>query len=147
MFEFHGWLSLCVDDRDDPDTAVLEARLDAAETDLRREIEAVDDGLSVFEVRRAGNGLRFLAVHGLRNHRYAPLFELFRWAARNLPDSYGLLYVRDDEDDRAPGAEDNGADTTNAFRVWRVAQGRFDEHPDPLLSPCVPTIEKPWERQ
>lgn len=139
MFEFHGWLSLHPDDQDDADLVVLEDRLNSAESALRREIEKVDDGLSVFEVRRAGNGLRYLAAHGLRNHRYVPVVDLFRWVADNLPDSYGLLYLRDDEDDR--GGE---ADNTNAFRVWRVARGRFDEHADPFLSPCVPTIEKPW---
>ena len=39
MFEFHGWLSLRSDDRDDPDPAVLEARLDAAEAALLGEVE------------------------------------------------------------------------------------------------------------
>jgi hypothetical protein len=140
MFEFHGWLTLCPDDRDDADPAVLEARRDAAEAALRREIEKAADGLSVFELSRAGNGLRYLAVHGLRNHRTEPVIELFAWAAANLPFSYGLLYLRDDEDHR--GAE---GDFTNAFRIWRVARGCFDEHPDALLSPCVPTIEEPWE--
>lgn len=137
MFEFHGWLSLRTDDRDDPDLAVLEERLDSAESALGREIEMVDDGISVFEVRRAGNGLRYLAVHGLCNHRYAPVFNLFRWVAENLRDSYGLLYVRDDEDDRG-----DKTDYTNVFRVWRVAQGSIEEHTDSFLSPCVPTIEK-----
>ena len=31
MFEFHRWLSLHSDDRDDPDLAVLKERLDSAE--------------------------------------------------------------------------------------------------------------------
>jgi hypothetical protein len=115
MFEFHGWLTIQVDDRDDPETTVLEARLDAAESVLLTEIEKVRDGLSVFELRHAGNGLSYLAVHGLRNHRYVPVIDLFRWVAEKLPESYGLLYLRDDEDRR-----DNGADHSNAFRVWRV---------------------------
>ena len=139
MFEFHGWLSLHSDDWDDPDPAVLEERLDAAEAALRGEIEKADDGFSVFEIRRAGNGLRTLCVQGLRNHRYEPVVDLFRWAAGNLAESYGLLYVWDDEDRRG-----GDADHSNAFRVWRVAQGEFDEQADPFLSPCVPTIEKPW---
>lgn len=139
MFEFHGWLSLHPDDRDDPDTAVLEERLDSAESALLNEIEKAGDDVSVFEIRRAGNGLRTLSVHGLSNHRHEPVIDIFRWAAGNLTESYGLLYVWDDEDRRG-----GDADHTNAFRVWRVAQGKFDEHADPFLSPCVPTIEKPW---
>lgn len=138
MFEFHGWLSIHVDDQDDPDLAILDERLDSAKSALRREIALVDDDFSVFEVRQAGNALCYVAVHGRRNHRYTPVFNLFQWVAKNLPDSYGLLYVWDDEDDRG-----GKADYTNAFRVWRVAQGSFDEHADMFLSPCVPTIEKP----
>ena len=139
MFEFHGWLSLEVDDRDDPDPTILDERLDLAERGLLGQIEKAGDGASVFELRRAGNGLRYLAVHGLRNHRYLPVIDLFRWAAENLPEAYGLLYVRDDEDER-----DEDMDITNAFRVWRVAQGKCSEHEDSFLSPCVPTIEKPY---
>jgi len=138
MFEFHGWLSLHSDDREDLDPATLEERLDSAESALAREIEKADDDFSVFEIRRAGNGLRYISVHGLSNHRYEPVISLFRWAAENLTESYGLLYVWDDEDCRG-----DDANHTNAFRVWRVAQGKFDEYADPFLSPCVPTIEKP----
>jgi hypothetical protein len=137
MFEFHGWLSIHSDDRDDPDPVVLEERLNSAESALLREIEKADDDFSVFEIRRAGNGLRYLSVHGLSNHRYEPVINLFRWAAENLTESCGLLYVWDDEDRRGVDA-----DHTNVFRVWRVAQGKIDEYADPLLSPCVPTIEK-----
>ena len=138
MFEFHGWLSLHSDDRDDPTPAVLEERLDAAESALLDEIEKADDDFSVFEIRRAGNGLRYLSVHGLSNHRHEPVIDLFRWAAGNLTESYGLLYVWDDEDRRGGGAVHS-----NAFRVWRVAQGKCGEYADPFLSPCIPTIEKP----
>jgi hypothetical protein len=138
MFEFHGWVSIAVDDGDDGGMAVLAERLDDAISAVAARIAQAEDGLSVFEVRRAGNGLAYVAAHGLRNRRYAPVFALFEWIAANLPESYGLLHVRDDEDDRG-----GGADYSNAFRVWRVARGEFAEHADTLLSPCVPTIEAP----
>ena len=138
MFEFHGWLSIHSADRDDPDPAVLEKRLDLAESALRREVDKANDDFSIFEVRRAGNGLRYLSVHGLSNHRYEPVIDLFRWAAENLSESYGLLYVWDDEDCRG-----DSRDYSNMFRIWRVVQGTIDEYADPFLSPCVPTIEKP----
>lgn len=137
MFEFHGWLSLRVDEQDDPDLAILEERLDRAERALLNEVEKVDDDFSVFELRRAGNALRYLSVHGLTNHRYSQVIDLFRWVAASLPESYGLLYVWDNEDDRENGSY------SNAFRVWRVAQGALTEHADAFLSPRVPTIEKP----
>lgn len=51
--------------------------------------------------------------------------------ATKLPDSYGLLYLHDDE---AEGQD-------NEFRVWRLARGTFEERSDPFLSPYCPTVE------
>jgi hypothetical protein len=76
-----------------------------------------------------------LYAHGLRNHWYSPVIDLFQWVATELPDSYGLLYVHNDE---ATGQE-------NEFRVWRLARGKLEERPDPFLSPYIPTVELPWE--
>jgi len=59
--------------------------------------------------------------------------------ANELPFSYGLLYVHDDED------HSRGADHENDFRVWRLARGGFGELADPFLSPYIPTVEPPWE--
>ncbi len=80
-----------------------------------------------------------LFTHGLRNHRFDPVIDIFRWIAENLPDSYGLLYVHDDEDHRVSEPESD-----NCFRAWRLARGRLSEKDDPFLSPYIPTVEKPW---
>lgn len=80
-----------------------------------------------------------LLAHGLRNHRYEPVIDLFRWVAVELPFSYGLLYVHDDEDTH------RGADHVNEFQVWRLARGEFEELADPFLSPYIPTVEPHWE--
>ena len=74
-----------------------------------------------------------LLAHGLRNHRYEPVIGLFRWVAQNLPDSYGLLYLHDDEKENAG----------NEFRVWKLALGTMAEENDPFLSPYIPTVERP----
>jgi Immunity protein 7 len=100
---------------------------------LQEAIKRADDVFSMFGVRQTGNELIVLYAHGLRNHRYRPVIELFRWVATELPDSYGLLYVHDDE---AEGQD-------NEFRVWRLARGMFEEVPDPFLSPYFPTVESP----
>lgn len=139
MFEFHGWATIRAGDRDDPAADVIRAREDEAINGVRAAIRDADDGFSSFDLRRTGNDLIVLSVHGLRNHRYEPVIGLFRRIAAELPDAYGLLYVRDDEDRR------RGADYENVFRVWRLARGRFEERDDPFLSPCIPTIEPPWE--
>ena len=135
MFEFHGWVTVRVDDRDDPDMDVKRGREQDAIDKVRSAIRIADDNFSFFDLRRTSNELIVLSAHGLRNHRYEPVIELFRWLARELPNSYGLLYVYDDEDRKHD----------NEFRVWQVARGRFDEASDTLLSPYVPTVEPPWE--
>jgi hypothetical protein len=137
MFEFHGWATIRVDDGDDPDLGVVRAREDTALARLQEAVTAADDEFSHFDLRRTGNGLIVLLAHGLRNHRFEPVLDLFRWVATELPFAYGLLYVWDDEDCR------EGRDQTNEFRVWRVARGDIQEFHDPFLSPCIPTIEPP----
>jgi hypothetical protein len=138
VFEFHGWATVRADDRDDPDLDVLRRREEEAIGRLRTAMKAADDEFSLIDLRRTSNGLIVLLAHGLRNHRYGPVVDLFRWVAAELPFSYGLLYVHDDEDMRG------GSETGNVFRAWRLARGRFDELADPFLSPYIPTVEPPW---
>ncbi|MGL4423565.1 MAG: Imm7 family immunity protein [Gemmataceae bacterium] len=133
MFEFHGWATIRVPDPD-IDPAGRRELEEEAVVRLREAIAKADDQFSLFDVRKTGNELIVLYAHGLRNHRYRTVIELFRWVAAELPDSYGLLYVHDDE---AKGQE-------NEFRVWRLARGEFGEMADPFLSPYVPTVELSW---
>jgi hypothetical protein len=139
LFEFHGWATIRVNDRDDADISVIHDREEQAIARLREAMQKADDGFSLFDVRRTSNGLIVLLAHGLRNHRYEVVIDLFRWLADNLPDSYGLLYVHEDED------HDRDANHENEFRVWRLARGELSELGDPFLSPCIPTLEPPWE--
>jgi hypothetical protein len=134
VFEFHGWVTIRVDDRDDPDMSVVRGREEAAIARLRAAMREADDEFSLFDLRRTSNELIVLLAHGLRNHRYEPVIGLFRWVAAELPDSYGLLYVHDGE----------AAGQDNEFRVWRLARGRLEERPDPFLSPYISTVEPPW---
>jgi|SaaInlStandDraft_1057018.scaffolds.fasta_scaffold133568_2 hypothetical protein len=136
---FHGWINIQVDDKDDPDFKTLTLRMDEALIKLKKKVEEVDDSFCHFQVGKAGNDMNFLNVHGNRNHRFRPVIELFHWVAENLQESYGLLYVWDDEH----------KDFDNEYRVYKVAQGKCTEHKDHYLSPCVPTIEKPyhWEEK
>jgi hypothetical protein len=131
MFEFHGWISVQVDDRDDADPSVLREREAAAETLIRQLIADHTDEFSLMELRRSGNGLMTLIAHGLRNHRRQEVISLFEAVANALPESYGLLYYHDDEHK----AE------ANAFRVLRFVRGSTSIHDDSLLSPVIPTIE------
>jgi hypothetical protein len=138
MFEFHGWAVITVDDPDDDDLAVVEERTNQAEAALRTILATASDNFCVFEIQHTCNALRYLNVHGQRNHRYEPAITLFQWIADHLPACYGLLYVRDDED-----LKRTRNNYTNCFRVWRLARGHLTEEADPFLSPCVPVIELP----
>ncbi len=136
MFEFHGWATIRV-----PDTGFNPDRRHELEKiaveRLRQAIREADDKFSLFDVRTTGNELIVLYAHGLCNHRYTKVVELFSWVAAELPESYGLLYVHDDE---ANGQE-------NEFRAWRLARGELREMTDPFLSPCIPTLEDPWREE
>jgi hypothetical protein len=110
---------------------MMEKQLDAAVLSVRKAIASYADGVSIFDLRPSSNNLWVVSVHGLRNRAHTHAIDLFRWLANNLPESYGLLYVRDDDD----------AKRQNTFTVYRLARGKLDELVDGLLSPCVPTIE------
>ncbi|MBI1322845.1 hypothetical protein GC170_06635 [bacterium] len=135
MFEFHGWATIRVPDDDASFRPIGRgAEFDAIKR-LRAAVSEAHDEFCDFDIRRAGNGLVVLSVHGLRNHRYEPVIELFRWVAAELPESYGLLYIHDDEDFK------RGSDFSNEFRVWRLARGKCEELAEPFLSPYIPTVE------
>ena len=133
MFEFHAWATIRVNDDDDAEMAVITEREDRAISQLQATIDEYNDNFSHFDLRRTGNGLIVFAAHGLRNHGFTAAEDIFEWIAKNLPESYGLLYTHDDDHD-------------NHFLVHRLASGAVVRHTDNLLSPCIPTIEKPWER-
>jgi len=130
MFEFHGW-------------AVLRwpgavAGTDAQVSAIRQAVDSARSNFSMAELVTPGNELTIVCVHGCRNHRMPGIEHLFAVIAEQAPESYGLLYLRDDEDVR-------GLDFENCFRAWRLARGEFAEAADPFLSPCIPTIELPYD--
>lgn len=82
-----------------------------------------------------------LQVFLSRNHRGSPFWDMLTWIAEHGKGSYGLFYVKDDEDtDRE--------DFSNVFRVHRIMSGRVDELADPFFGPIIPNLEPthPWDR-
>lgn len=133
MFEFHGWITIRVEENEAETIGQTTLREDRAIEQVHSVVADASGDFSSFDVRRTGNGMIVLIANGLRNHRYRAVIELFERVGRLLPISYGLLYVHDDEQ---KGHE-------NEFRVWRLARGSFTEHADPFLSPYIPTVEMP----
>ena len=128
MFEYYGWVSL----RNDPHN------IDGPNlTKFLPELEAKVQEFTYSEiVLKETNGGYKLWLTGHPNHRQNWVFEFFEFIAPRAPGSYGLLYVWDDEH----------PEYDNEFRVWRMLRGRVEEISDPFLSPCVPTIEDPYNR-
>ncbi len=131
MFEFHGWASIHYHVYE-----IDERKQDSLWRDLT---DYVASNCSRFATLTRYNGCDSCHTAGQRNHRTSHPFELFEWIALHAPGSYGLLYVRDDEDDM------RGSDFTNCFRAWRLCRGIFAELDDPFLSPAIPVVEDPTD--
>ncbi|WP_331772046.1 immunity 7 family protein (plasmid) [Embleya sp. NBC_00888] len=130
MFEYHGWITIVESAAVDED----DSRLAEIVESLRQRVREIADPY-LLDLRWM-NGQPFIHMAGFPNHRTAPeILELFGHVGAIAPGSYGLLHIRDDEDP----AHDND------FRVLRLTRGNVTEHTEPLLSPCVPTLEDPYE--
>jgi hypothetical protein len=121
MFEAYGWANL----GNTEDLAPLEAEIARV---------AVSDFVQIHLIPRLNWTGAVVTIAACRNHRYEAVIDLFRWLASNVVDAHGVLFVRDQESEH-----------DNEFRVWRLARGSLADLPDPFLSPCIPTIETPWE--
>ena len=134
MFQVHGWAVVR------SDTYKIDDKADAELlTALAKQIDLTGTTNIKIHLDVGLNGdVHVLSVAGHKNHRYAPIIELFHWLAANGPGSYGLLYVLDDEDYQ-------DGDYQNEFRVWRLVRGALEERSDPFLSPFIPTVEDPYD--
>ncbi|WP_329316930.1 Imm7 family immunity protein [Streptomyces sp. NBC_01262] len=130
MFEYHGWITIRETAADADDSAQLRQIVES----LRHRIQQIASPY-LLDLRWM-NGEPFIHLGGFSNHRTSPeIFDLFSHVGSVAPGSYGLLHVRDDED-RGHG---------NEVRVLRLARGIVTEHTEALLSPCIPTLEDPFE--
>jgi hypothetical protein len=130
MYEFHVWIGLS-DSTFEQDNSQVEA----VATSLAALIEVQQWPAASFAVQLL-NGQYFLIGNGLVNRRRdesAFLEMLLERVTESLPESWGLVYDRDDEMPVPPGP--------NAFRVRTIARGVMSERLDPFLSPTMPTIE------
>lgn len=101
------------------------ARVRRLVTDRQASDQAVD-------VRFANGQLHFW-IAGYHNHREGAIISTFEEIGRVAPDSYGILYIRDDED----------LQHENEWIVLVMTHGVVSVRPDSYLSPCVPVIEDP----
>ncbi len=128
MVEYYGWINInqSVDGENEEDI-----RLTVKE--LEHQLHAIDFPERILTVKVINGNFVFNAS-GVCNHfsqDVEDVFEIYRVIAAKAPGSYGLLYIRNDED--------RGRD--NEFVVWRLARGAFSSFRDRYLSPCNPVIE------
>lgn len=130
MYEFHGWATI----RETPHL-VEEENLDKVIDSVKLFIKSLNwTSGGALDVRPV-NGEYHMSVSGFTNHKgkdAEDVLSLYQFLAQNAPGSYGILYVRDDEDR-------NGHD--NRFQVLVLARGVLKEREDPFLSPYVPMVE------
>ena len=87
----------------------------------------------IFEIK-AINGEYKISFVGGGNHRtsdFEKILELFDYISKKAKGSYGLIYIRDDED----------GENHNNFVVHKMKKGEISIVKDELLSPCHPMIE------
>jgi hypothetical protein len=128
LFQINGWCELQSDTYENDDGALAYVLAEVA-------VEIDRLALSRFaDVWRQG-GSAFVRIHGAANRANGAdenVRRLFTWIGERAPGSYGLVYLRDDEQS-----------SPNEFVIYRLARGRVDVPKDLLLSPIVPRIEDP----
>ncbi|GAB2192069.1 immunity 7 family protein [Sessilibacter sp. MAH1] len=126
MFEYHAWITIWEASNEEEDDSAL----------LKKNI--ADINLTIKECGELGrielfqeNGSAYVRMDGDHNHYHPYVLNLFTKIGEIAKGSYGLLYIRDDEN----------AEFNNEFQVWKMAKGVVTKMKDQFLSPCNPTLE------
>jgi len=133
MYEFHGWVVI----RETP-KIVDEENIDYIVQDIEQTINKLNWNSGVLKLFVVNGEYRIL-VSGLSNHKAQEaeeVFELYKYVAKIARGSYGLLYVRDDEDI---------AGLDNEFVVHVLVRGNFTIQKDTFLSPFIPVVEDEYD--
>ncbi len=95
--------------------------------------------------RQLNNDSGILRFSSSTNHRRSPpnAIQVLEWVKEHGPDSYGLLYVHDDEDEGewAKKYGRTGENFQNVFRVWVLKNGVITENEDFYLSPVPDDLQ------
>ncbi|WP_140921494.1 Imm7 family immunity protein [Limnobaculum xujianqingii] len=130
MIEYYGWVSLS-DSTYESDENKMRLILD--ELSLFILSHRMNDAPGFIKLNEV-NGSNQLLVSGNTNHLsqdVIDVIELYNYIAKIAIGSYGLLYIRNDEN----------SDASNEFEVFVLARGNLKKEKDHFLSPCIPVIE------
>jgi hypothetical protein len=129
MIETHGWLSIALSTDGEGEYSII--------NDIKPLLSIVSSICSeqnVIDIRPL-NGRYYITITNHPNHKgveFDRVMMLIEYVATNYTGSYGLVYIRDDEDA-------NGND--NEFVVYKLIRGKIIKEKDHYLSPCNPVIE------
>ena len=138
MLLVFGWAIIKTSESVYVDVDPLSIRADEIDDELKIADKALRDELGIWLKSNAdiwfewqftaehNNHSGLLQFHTSRNHRGGTTtWPLIEFIANQSKGSYGLVFVHDDEDERAE----------LSFKVWRILDGKVTEHDDPFLSP------------
>jgi len=128
MTELHAWMTV-IETAADEDT--IPPEILRQRTERVRSIIAQNTCGIVPEYR---NGQLFLQTLCCANHRtpeFGEIIRIYRQIAETADGSYGMIWLRDDEDPQYQ----------NAMQAFIIKRGRLVQTADPFFSPCIPEIE------
>ena len=128
MLELHGWLTISetYKDEDMYTNETLE--------DIMRQVKRIIENSGTQLTLQYMNGMPFLSTLLYANHRTNEtdnIIEAYKSIAKTATGSYGIIYLRDDEDTRH----------YNEFQIFIFKKGECIYKSDDSFSPCIPTIE------
>ncbi|WP_273322136.1 Imm7 family immunity protein [Vallitalea guaymasensis] len=129
MYEFHGWAVI----RETPKVIDEENINDIAKM-IEEYIHNLNWESGILKIFAVNGEYQFI-VSGVSNHKTQESEELlgvYKYIAKIAPGSYGLLYVKDDEDTK-------GLD--NEFIVYTLVRGNLSIQKDTFISPFIPIVE------
>lgn len=130
MYEFHGWATIR-----ETYGSTEENNIKEIVENIKKFIEKLNWNGGLIDLR-AINGEYQISISGMSNHKgkdAEDVLKLYSFVGNVAQGSYGILYVRDDEDT-------NGYE--NKFQVFVLAKGKISHEEDSFLSPCVPVVEE-----
>ncbi|MDE6568661.1 MAG: immunity 7 family protein [Lachnospiraceae bacterium] len=125
MVELHSWITI---------RETYEICDDADDARVIQNIKQVIQGLNIEVSVKVRNGEYYIEFSLYTNHFSEDVKEylnFFSEIGKIAKGSYGLLYLRNDED----------AIYCNEFQIWRLSRGEVRRFDDKILSPFVPTVE------
>ena len=128
MIEVHGWLTVCETPGDED--LLPQQALDRIHAQIQAVLREADCGAEL----QYRNGQAFLSTLYCGNHRTAQvddIIRVYRRIAEIASGSYGMLCIRDDEDNAF----------SNAVQILVFRRGSAEWRADTDFSPCIPVIE------